>query len=240
MVIDPYGALRAALADAIERNDLAGKSIGVRCEALSPAEAIGAPEHHDYPILKGREVMVEAVFEGARGQAFSDSFENAEYLVDDLPGMALDSNRNRASFVAGLNAVYRYLGLCEGTVHCRDGEPADCAGHLMEAAGSPEKVLLVGYQPRFLHTLAAATSLRVVDMDADNVGTDVAGVRVEPPESTAVAMAWCDLILATGSTLVNGTIATFLRQEKPVLFYGVTIAAAAEILGLGRFCRCGH
>jgi hypothetical protein len=238
--MDPYDALRAAFADAIERNDLAGKSIGVRCGALSPAEAIGEPEHDDYPILKGKEVMVEAVFEGARGQAFSDSFENAEYLVDDLPAMALDSNRSRASFVAGLNAVYRHLGLCEGTVHCRDGEPADCAGHLLEAAGSPEKVLLVGYQPRFLHTLAAATSLRVVDMDADNIGAEVAGVCVEPPESTADAMAWCDLIFATGSTLVNGSITTFLEQEKPVLFYGVTVAAAAEVLGLDRFCHGGH
>lgn len=238
--MDPYEALQAALADAIERNHLAGRSIGVRCKALSPAAAIGEPEHRDYPILKGKEVMVEAEFEGAKGQAFSDSFENAEYLVDDLPGMRLDSNRARASFVAGLNAVYRHLGICEGTVHCRDNEPADCAGHLREAIGSPRRVLLVGFQPRFLHTLATTTALRVVDMDADNVGAEVAGVRVEAPENTADAIDWCDLVFATGSTLVNGTITGFLEQDKPVLFYGVTIAAAAKILDLSRFCFCGH
>jgi hypothetical protein len=98
----------------------------------------------------------------------------------------------------------------------------------------------VGHQPRFLQTLAAATSLRVVDMDGDNIGSDVAGVRIEPPENTPGAMAWCDLVLATGSTLVNGTITAFLEQDKPVIFYGVTTAAAAEILGLDRFCHLGH
>jgi hypothetical protein len=238
--MDPYDVLKAALADAIESNGLAGKSIGVHCSALSPSAAIGEPEHTDYPILKGKEVMVEAVFEGSRGQAFSDSFENAEYLVDDLPAMELDSNQRRASFVAGLNAVYRYLGLCEGTVHCRDAEPTDCAGHLLETLGSPGKVLLVGFQPRFLHTLAATTSLRVVDMDPDNIGSDVAGVRIEPPEATLDAIAWCDLVFATGSTLVNGTISGLLGQGKPVLLYGVTVAAAAKILDLDRYCSCGH
>lgn len=238
--MDPYDALKTALAGAIEEHGLAGRSIGVRCDALSPKDAIGEPEHRDYPILKGKEVIVEAVFEGARGQAFADSFENAEYIVDDLPKMELDSNRRRASFVAGLNAVYRYLGLCEGTVHCRDGEPAECAAHLLEAIGSPGKVLLVGFQPRFLHTLAAATELRVVDLDPDNIGSEVVGVRVEPPENTAGAIAWCDLVLSTGSTLVNGTMSGLLDQGKPVVFYGVTIAAAAEILGLTRYCHCAR
>lgn len=31
-----------------------------------------------------------------------------------------------------------------------------------------------------------------------------------------------------------------IEQEKPVLFYGVTIAAAEEVLGLDRFCHGGH
>ncbi len=236
----PYDALRTALADAIEANDLAGKSISVRCTALSPAAAIGRPEHGDYPILKGKEVLVEAVFEGAKGQAFADSFENTDYLIDDLPAMELDVNSRRASFVAGLNAVYRHLGLTDGTVHCRDEEPVDCAGNLLDAVAIPGKVLLIGLQPRLLHTLAAATSLRAVDMDADNIGTEVAGVLIEPPANTADALAWCDLVVATGSTLVNGTISLFLGQDKPVVFYGVTIAAAATVLGLDRFCSCGH
>ena len=45
---------------------------------------------------------------------------------------------------------------------------------------------------------------------------------------------WCDLILATGSSIANGTLADFLDTGKRAIFYGATIAAAAEILGLER------
>jgi hypothetical protein len=239
-VVSIYDTLREELAAAISRNGLSGKSVGVRCRALSAVEAIGAPMHDDYPILKGKEVMVEASFEGARGQAFSDSFENADYPVEALPEMALNSNRDRASFVAGLNAVYRHLGACDRTTHCKDEEPRECAKHLWGAIGERDRVLLVGYQPRFLEALAARSTVRVVDLDDDNIGSSVAGVAIEPPENTRDAMSWCDLVVATGSTLVNGTIVDLMSAEKPVLFYGITISAAAEILKLDRFCHCGH
>ena len=53
-------------------------------------------------------------------------------------------------------------------------------------------------------------------------------------------MQWCDVIFATGSTLTNGTITTFLNQDKPVIFFGVTIVAAAGILNLNSYCHCGR
>lgn len=238
--MDVYGTLRDAFAATVESNGLAGRRIGITCRALAPVEAIGNPEHADYPILKGKEVMVEATFEGARGQAFSGASTDAEYVVEELPRMALDNDASRASFVAGLNAVYRHLGLCEGTVHCRDAEPKECAGHLMGTLADRGRVLLVGQQPRFLETLAAAAETRAVDLDPDNIGTTVGGVTVEPPENTADALRWCDVVFATGSTLVNGSIAGLVDGGKPVVFYGVTVAAAATILGLERYCRCGH
>ncbi len=77
-------------------------------------------------------------------------------------------------------------------------------------------------------------------MDQDNISSDVFGVVVESPEMTADAIKWCDLIFANGSTIVNGTILNFLNQEKPVIFYGVTISAAANILNLKKYCHCGH
>jgi uncharacterized protein (DUF4213/DUF364 family) len=88
--------------------------------------------------------------------------------------------------------------------------------------------------------LASKYRVRVVDLDQDNIGSDVFGVVVEPPEMTAEAIKWCDLIFATGSTIVNGTITNFLNQDKPVIFYGVTISAAANILNLKKYCHCGH
>ena len=239
-MMNVYEKLREALRNVIQIHNLSGQNISVRCKVLSASEAIGKPEHHDYPIIKGREVMVEAVFKGATGQAFTDEFENANYPVDDLLKIRLDSNKNRASFISSLNAVFRYLNLCDKTVHCKNDEPKNCAHHLPDAIGSFNHILLVGYQPRFLEILSSKYSLRVIDMDLDNIGSDVAGVIVEPPEMTDDAIKWCDLIFATGSTIVNGTITNFLKQNKPVLFYGVTISASAQILGLNKYCQCGH
>ena len=235
-----YVALREALKNEIQAHNLSGQNISIRCKALSAVEAIGKPEHDDYPIIKGKEVMVEAVFRGARGQAFADEFENADYCVDDLAQMELSSNMRRASFVSGLNAVFRYLNLCDKTVHCKDAEPKTCADNLCKAIGPRNNILLVGYQPRFLEILASNYSIRVLDMDQDNIGRTISGVVVEPPEMTSDAIEWCGFIFATGSTVVNGSITDFLNQEKPVLFYGVTISAAAEILGLDKYCHCGH
>lgn len=235
-----YDELREALKNEIQKHNLSGQNISVRCKTLSALEAIGKPEHDDYPILKGKEVMVEAVFEGAKGQVFTDEFENADYLVDDLLKIRLNSNKRRASFISGLNAVFRYLNLCDKTIHCKDKEPIDCASNLFEAIGDVNNVLLVGYQPRFLEMLASKYSLRVVDMDPDNIGSDVSGVVIESPEMTSNAIKWCDLIFVTGSTIVNGTITNFLNQDKPALFYGVTVSAAAKILNLNKYCHCGH
>ena len=238
--MDLYEELRDALRNAIKQHHLSGLNISVRCKALSAHEAIGRPEHADYPIIKGREVMVEAVFEGAKGQAFTDEFEQVDYLVEDLLTIRLNSNKTRATFISGLNAVFRYLNLCDKTIHCKDKEPVDCARHLSDAIGTFKKVLLIGYQPRFLEVLAAGYSTRVVDMDQDNIGVNIGNVMIEPPEMTADAIQWCDVIFATGSTLTNGTITDFLHQAKPVIFFGVTIAAAATILNLNKYCHCGQ
>ena len=235
-----YEELKEALRKEIQKHSLSGQNISVRCKALSATEAIGKPEHDDYPIIKGKEVMVEAVFKGEKGQAFTDEFENADYLVDDLLKIKLNSNKKRSIFISGLNAVFRYLDLCDKTIHCKDKEPKECASNLSEAIGPLNNVFLVGYQPRFLEMLASKYSVRVVDMDHDNIGSDVFGVVIEPPEMTADAIKWCDLIFATGSTIVNGTITDFINQDKPVLFYGVTISAAANILNLRKYCHCGH
>ncbi len=237
--MDLYEKLRESLEKEIQKHHLSGRNISIRCKALSAEEAIGKPEHDDYPIIKGKEVMVEAVFEGAKGQAFTDSFENADYLVDDLLKTELNSSRRRASFISGMNAVFRYLNLCDKTIHCKDAEPKECAKNLPGAVGTGKKVLLVGHQPRFLEMLASTNNVRAVDLDQDNIGKEFSGVVIEPSEMTSDAIKWCDLIFATGSTVVNGTITNFLNQNKPVIFYGVTISGAAKVLNLKTYCHCG-
>ncbi len=235
-----YSKLKDALAHDLKTRDLLNETVRIQCKALSARDAIGNPLHDDYPIIKGREVIVESDFRGVKGQAFTDSFEERSYRAQDLLEMTMDSNEQRASFVASLNAIYRYLGLCENTVHCKDEEPVDCAEYLLTERFFPNKILLIGFQPRFCEVLSRDHELRIIDLDENNIGHVVNRHMIEPEENTERALDWCDMLFVTGSTLVNGTINRFLQQPKPVIFYGVTISAASKILGLNNYCACGH
>ena len=233
-----YQQLKTYLMEKIEEHQLTGNALKITCKALSAKEAIGTPDHDDYPIQKGKEVMVEADFKGSKGQAFTDHFEQNSYKVEQLANLELSSNAKRASFVAGLNAVMRHLELSEKTVHCRNQEPVECASHLFEKLNPKHKIALIGLQPRFLEKLSKH-EVRVVDLDQENIGKTVSGIKIEGPEMNEV-VDWCDQIFATGSTLTNATIETILKWKKPVTFYGVTISGASKILGLNTYCHCGH
>jgi len=235
-----YNTLRSALVEEVRRHNLEDQSIQIRCKALTPQEAIGKPGHDDYPISKGKEVMIEALFRQARGQAYTDVFVNKDYKIKDLLQLDWKMQTDRTAFIAGLNAIYRHLDLCDKTIHCRDEEPITCAKNLVNKIAHGTKVLLIGHQPRFLEVLSSHCQVRAIDLDESNIGKEVSGVTIQPQHKTAEAAKWCDLIFATGSTIVNGTIAHFLNQEKPVLFYGVPISAPAKILNLQTYCHCGH
>lgn len=255
-----YKKLKNALNEQVIKHNLQNEKLTVKCRALSAQEAIGNPEHNDYPIIKGKELMIEADFKGSKGQAFSDDFENREYYISELIDLDLNSNKKRASFIAGLNAVYRYLNLTDKTVHCRDKEPKKCSeelkknfigviSNILDSVKNKEldssklkklKILQIGLQPRFLEVLSQLSKVKVIDLDKDNIGRAINGVEIKGPEHTDELINKCDIIFATGSTIVNDTIQQFLDSEKPVIFYGVTISAPAKILGLNTFCEMGH
>ena len=218
------------------------EKIQIRARALSTKEAIGNPEHQDFPIQKGKEKLMQASFMHAEGQAFTDMYGDYEGTLEDVLRLPMDNNHQRAIFVASLNAVLHYLGRIGGSIHCRDEEPAECGKALLpylkdRYAGA--KITQVGFQPRMVENLASAYPLRVMDMDPDNIGTQKFGVPIESAENTDDAIQWADLLLITGTTLVNGTI-TPLLGEKPIIFYGTTVAGAAHLMGWERFCPCSH
>jgi len=232
-----FERLQQALKSLVETRGLFEEEvIEVRCKTLSPQEAIGSPEETDYPILKGKEKIVEANFRGAAGHAFSDQFGNTNYNIRDLVNLSINSNKRRADFIASLNAIYKYFDLIQCAVHCKDSVPRDCAKKLLEVINPNQKVLLVGLQPRMLEALASRQQVKCIDLDDDNIGSKNFGVTIEAPEKTEQGIEWADLVLVTGSTIINGTIIGFIEIEKPVKFFGVTIAAAAKILNLDSYC----
>ena len=87
--------------------------------------------------------------------------------------------------------------------------------------------------------LAAHFKIRVVDLDPDNVGQKRCGVLIEDAAHTKEILSWADLILATGTTVVNDTL-TPLLIEKPIIFYGITIAGVAYLKGYEQYCFCAH
>ncbi|HPU30557.1 MAG TPA: DUF364 domain-containing protein [Syntrophorhabdaceae bacterium] len=209
---------------------------------LTPEEAIGRPDRTDFPLLKGKEFMIEATFRDAKGQAFTDMPGNFQGTLQDLLSLELKNNFERALFIAGFNAVMRYFGRVADTIHCKDNEPKACAEKfhtfIMEHFKRP-KIAFIGYQPAMIERLSASFELRVVDLDKDNISANRFGVIIEGPESTLDVVDWSDIILATGSTCVNNTIVNFLNK-KPVIFYGVTIAGFASVYGYKRFCPYGR
>ena len=77
--------------------------------------------------------------------------------------------------------------------------------------------------------------MRVLDLDPENIGNRKFQIIIEGQDKTEDAIEWADLLLVTGTTLVNNTIGYFL-EKKPLIFYGTTIAGAAHLMNWDRFC----
>ena len=216
--------------------------VRIKAKALSSEEAIGNPEHDDYPIQKGRERLMQADFNGAYGVAFTDMFGDYEGSLYEIINMELKNNFKRAIFISTINAVLRHLGLIDKTNHCKDSVPVNCqkkvVGFIRDNFGNP-KIFQAGFQPRFVDVLSKEFELRVTDMDEDSIGKKVNGVTIESPENTGKNIKWCDVVFASGSTFVNETYRQFLEKGKPTVFYGVTCAGAVHLLNLKRYCPEG-
>jgi hypothetical protein len=237
-----YDTLRERALRLCRDSGIPNQTVTVKARTLSTEEAIGNPEADDFPLQKGKERLIQARFGTGTGQAFTDRFGDYEGPLMEILAMPLDNNYRRAVFVAALNALLHHMGRISGTIHCKDKEPADCAGqlaaHLKKRYGKV-KISQVGFQPRMVEAISEAFAVRLLDLDPENIGTRKFNVLVEGTEAQADVIEWADLLLVTGSTVANGTIESFLGR-KPVIFYGTTVAGAAHLMGWERFCACSR
>lgn len=224
----------------ISEHSLEDEMISVSARPLTPEEAIGNPAHDDYPLLKGKERMMQAVFQDTKGQAFSDHTGNFSGSLSQVIDLPMDSNFHRAILVATANAVLRQRGIITKSCHCKDHDPVMCASYLKDglAPFSPKRVGMIGDQPRLLEALARDFEVRVCDRDPEKIGTVQSGIVVEDSEVYRDINNWADLLLVTGTTLVNDTIDNF-TGDVPIVFYGITIGGAAQLLNLNHFCPLG-
>ena len=235
-----YPELKRRFLALLEKERLLDEEIRITARALSPEEAIGVTKRRDFPILTGKDVMIQADCLGAAGQAFTDAPADFAGTLRDIARLDLARPHDRGLFIAALNAVMHALGKCRCTVHCRNDGPELCAADAAEKIaaewGNPN-IALIGYQPALLERLSARFRVRAVDLNPANVGQTRCGVLIEDGSHTQeITHGWADLILSTGSTICNGTIVDFLDQPEKTLFYGTSLAGAAELTGLSRLC----
>lgn len=237
-----YRRLKKELENIVRLHGLDKSPVILKSRGLSPEEAIGTTKRKDYPILAGKEVMLQAQFGPALGQAFTDAPSDFHGTLEEV--LALDAENDvhcRGLLVATLNAVMRFTGDIDHTVHCRNDELELCAekhaARIRERFGTP-RITLIGYQPALTARLSQEFPLRVLDMNPQFVGSVRSSVTVEHGEKSYrdAVLDWSDIVLCTGSTLCNGTFVNFVDLEKPVVFFGISGAAAARVFGLERFC----
>lgn len=236
-----YDKLKSYLGKLIEENGLEEDSVYIKAKGISPEEAIGITKRKDYPILMGKEVMLLAEFDGAKGQAFTSApCEYRGTLKDLLESDLVEDEYARSLFIAALNAVASRLGKADRTIHCRGDGPEICAKRVkdyLKAHYAVKNIGLVGFQPAILASLAESYKVRVLDLNPLNIGQVKSGCQVEDGKKAyADLIEWADLILCTGSTICNGSIVDYLDIGKEVLFFGTTLAGAAPCLGVKRLC----
>lgn len=240
-----YDELKSKLKKILEENNLSEEKILIESKTLTDEEAIGITERKDYPILTGKEIMLEAEFRGAIGQAFTSAPTVFTGSLKEITALNLDDDDHaKGLFIAALNAIMRYLDLTDRTVHCRNEEPELCAKEFKKHLGEnykDAKIAIVGYQPAILENLSTNFNVRVLDLSHKNLGETRYGVKVEHGinDFDEVVLDWADLVLCTGSTICNGSIVNFLNLDKPLIFFGTTIAGPADMLGLNRLCFQG-
>jgi len=224
-----------------DRN-LLNKEIVINSRVLTPEEAIGNPDRRDFPLLVGKERIMEARFENSVGHVFTDMPGNYTDTLENILNKEIRNNFHRAILIASINAVMRNLGLIEGTIHCKDNEPERCADKILswlkEQYTDKRRLALIGFQPAFVDRISKGFEINVLDLNKENFGERYGVVVLDGNKYFERVLNWADIVLATGTTFVNGTIEE-IGRVKPIdeiIFYGVTVSGIARLLGLKRVC----
>jgi len=224
------------------------QNLPVMAGPLTTVQAIGRPETSDYPLLRGKEVLLEAAVLDGRGQAFTNSPVTFAGSLQEVMNFDLDSNSQRAIFIATVNAALNHLGVANATVHCKDSEPDQCGPEMARTIKKKYGLVpvgIVGYQPSIIAGCVQELGkglIRVTDMDTKNLGMSRFGIEIwDGVTRTDELIAKSDILLITGTTFVNGTAFDLLAKAagKPVYFYGTTVAGAAALMGYRRLCLYG-
>lgn len=235
----------------LNQADLLELPVEVIANPLTPEEAIGQPQRRDFPIIEGKERMVEAIVKGARGHAFTDSPRNFQGSLKEIFEIPLDNSGQRAIFISAMNAALRHLDQVEKTVHCKDEDPEKCAREIAEyllKEWGRIRIGLIGLNPAIAESLIktfGVENVLISDLNPKNSGATKHGVKIlDGRSNTDFLIENSDGLVITGTTLVNQTIDFILDKAnaagKKYIIYGVTCASVCAVMDLPRICPYGR
>jgi hypothetical protein len=242
---------KVKLSKLIKEKHLENIDVSVMIKPLTAKEAIGEPGRKDFPIIEGKERVIEAQIFSAKGHAFTDSPGEFIGKIEQILDFPLTTNKSRAIYVATLNAVLRHLDLCEKTVHCKDEEPVKCgkeiASNISKKWGNT-KVGLIGLNPAIAESLVQTfgpENVKITDLNMQNINCVKWGVLIwDGRKMTELLVKQSDVVLITGTTLVNATfdhiMNCILKYNKNRLVYGVTAGGVCKLMDLNRICPYGR
>ena len=242
-----YNKLQEKLKQVLREQDLLDKEIHIETAVLKPDEAIGTPKRQDYPLLKGKEVLMQATFMNSRGQAYTDAPSRFSGCIGEIAELELKGSRKMALFIAALNAVLRHTDPDLKTIHCKDEGPERCARKIAAYVEGlhPASVGIVGLQPAILEEITVCMGpdrVYCIDRDEDIRGQVKHGVSIEWGDDRGLERVFTksSVVLATGSSSANGSLPDILAMSQntdtPVYFFGTTIAGTARVMGLRHLC----
>jgi uncharacterized protein (DUF4213/DUF364 family) len=238
---------KVQLVEIVTKNRLLDARASVLVKTLTPEEAIGAPGRRDFPIVLGKERVVEAEVLGAKAHAFTDSPGEFMGSLKEVLSLPLISNRERSVYVATLNATLKHLEVIDNTIHCKDEDPEKCgneiASQLLRRWGKV-KVGFIGLNPAIAENLVktfGVKNVRITDLNKQNVNSSRYGVKVwDGNEMTEELVKQSDVVLITGTSFVNRTFDHIMHcvqnYRKDYLIYGVTGAGICKLMELNRIC----
>ena len=166
------------------KNNLLHVDITILAKPLTPEEAIGHPGRRDFPIIIGKERVVEATLMDFRAHAYTDSPREFIGTLQDVLDLELNSNQDRAIYIAALNALLGYLEMIDKTVHCKDEEPEECALEIARTLFRQYgrvNVGLIGLNPAIAERLVdtfGSDHVRITDLNQSNIGGRRFGVEI--------------------------------------------------------------
>ncbi len=187
------------------------------------------------------EFRVTADLCGTRGEAYTETPLNFEGTLREAIELTPSEGGIDARCLAAINAAMNHLGLCAGEFPATFDERrlyTDAIYSYITEKYGRSNIVLVGYDGYIVKKfIGGDLDFWTMDRDPDNISQDrFKHVIVNSGRYNREAcLAWGKVLIVTGSTLTNGTIVQYLDKGKDLLFYGITIAGAATLLGLPWF-----